>query len=104
MKDPTRGGTAVALNEIATKSHLELEIQENLIPVRPAVRSLCDVLGLNPLHMSSEGRFVMAVESNHTDDILSVLGNHESTKDAHVVGRFSKGKSRVLMKTAIGGW
>ena len=103
MKDPTRGGTAVALNEIATKSHLELEIQEGLVPVRPAVRVLCDVLGLNPLHMSCEGRFVMAVEPSHTNDILSALGNHESTKDAQVVGRFSKGKSRVLMKTTIGG-
>ncbi len=103
MKDPTRGGTAVALNEIATKSHLELEIQESLLPVSPAVRALCDVLGLNPLHMSSEGRFVMAVDSDHTDDILSVLRKHDSTKDAKVVGNFSQGKSRVLMKTSIGG-
>jgi len=46
---------------------------------------------------------VMAVEPSHTDDILSVLGNHELTKDALVVGKFSKGKSRVLMKTTIGG-
>lgn len=103
MKDPTRGGTAVALNEIASKSQLELEIQERLIPVRPAVQSLCEVLGLNPLHMSSEGRFVMAVDSNYTDDILGVLSKYESTKDARIVGKFQKGSSRVLMKTAIGG-
>ena len=103
MKDPTRGGTAVALNEIASKSQLELEIQESLIPVRPAVQSLCEVLGLNPLHMSSEGKFVMAVDSNYTDDILGVLSKHESTKDAQLVGKFKKGSSRVLMKTAIGG-
>jgi hydrogenase expression/formation protein HypE len=103
MKDPTRGGTAVSLNEIASKSQLELEIQENLIPVRPAVQSLCDVLGLNPLHMSCEGKFVMAADPDYTDDILSALGKHESTRDAKVVGKFSKGKSRVLMKTAIGG-
>ena len=103
MKDPTRGGTAVALNEIATKSHLELEVQENLVPVRPAVQALCDVLGLNPLHMSCEGRFVMAVEPNHTDDVLSVLGKHDLTKNAQVAGKFSKGKSRVLMRTTIGG-
>ena len=103
MKDPTRGGTAVALNEIASKSQLELEIQESLIPVRPAVQSLCEVLGLNPLHMSSEGRFVMAVDSNYTDDILTALSKHESTKDAQLVGKFQKGSSRVLMKTAIGG-
>jgi len=103
MKDPTRGGTAVALNEIASKSQLELEIQESQIPVRPAVKSLCEVLGLNPLHMSSEGKFVMATDSNSTDDILGVLRKHESTKDAQVVGKFQKGSSRVLMKTAIGG-
>ncbi|MBE0527291.1 MAG: hydrogenase expression/formation protein HypE [Candidatus Thorarchaeota archaeon] len=103
MKDPTRGGTAVALNEIASKSQLELEIQESHIPVRPAVQSLCDVLGLNPLHMSSEGKFVMAIDSNYTDEILSTLSRHESTKDAQVVGKFQKGSPRVLMKTAIGG-
>jgi len=103
MKDPTRGGTAVALNEIASKSQLELEIQESQIPIRPAVQSLCDVLGLNPLHMSSEGKFVMAADSNHTDDILTTLRKHESTKDAKVVGKFQKGTPRVLMKTAIGG-
>ena len=85
MKDPTRGGTAVALNEIASKSKLELEIQEDQIPVRPAVRSLCDVLGLNPLHMSSEGRFVMAVDSNYTDDILTVLSKHDTTKDLSLI-------------------
>ncbi len=103
MKDPTRGGTAVALNEIASKSQLELEIQESQIPVRPAVQSLCEVLGLNPLHMSSEGKFVMAVDPNYTDSILTALSKHESTKDAQLVGKFQKGSSRVLMKTAIGG-
>jgi hydrogenase expression/formation protein HypE len=103
MKDPTRGGTAVALNEIASKSHLELEIQENQIPVRPAVQSLCDVLGLNPLHMSSEGKFVMASDPSYTDSILDALSKHAVTKDAKVVGTFKKGSPRVIMKTAIGG-
>ena len=103
MKDPTRGGTAVALNEFASKSQLELEIQEGQIPVRPAVQSLCDVLGLNPLHMSCEGRFVMAVDTNYTDDILKALKKHDTTRDAQVAGKFSKGQSRVLMKTSIGG-
>jgi len=82
---------------------LELEIQESLIPVRPAVQSLCEVLGLNPLHMSSEGRFVMAADSSYTENILAALRKHESTKGAQVVGRFQKGEPRVLMKTAIGG-
>ena len=88
MKDPTRGGTAVALNEIASKSKLELEIQESNIPVRPAVQSLCEV---------------MAVDPSYTEDIHAVLGKHDSTKDAQIVGKFLKGSPRVLMKTAIGG-
>lgn len=103
MKDPTRGGTAVALNEIASKSGLELELQEREIPVRPQVQSLCDVLGLNPLHMSSEGRFVLAADPKYTDDILQRLRGFETTKDAKVAGSFKDGKSRVVMRTAIGG-
>lgn len=103
MKDPTRGGTAVALNEIAVKSKLELEVQEREIPVRPQVQSLCDVLGLNPLHMSSEGRFVMAIDSKHTDDILQELQSFKTTKDARIIGSFKKGTHRVVMRTAIGG-
>jgi hydrogenase expression/formation protein HypE len=103
MKDPTRGGTAVALNEIASKSKVEMELDEKQIPVRPAVQSLCDVLGLNPLHMSSEGRAVMSVSPSKTDDILSALQKHTVARDARVVGKIRKGKSRVLLKTSIGG-
>jgi hydrogenase expression/formation protein HypE len=103
MKDPTRGGTAVALNEIVSKSKVEMELEERLIPVRPSVQSLCDVLGINPLHMSSEGRAVMSVAHDHTDDILSVLRKHTATKDAQVVGTVRSGKSRVLLRTSIGG-
>lgn len=103
MKDPTRGGTSVALNEIALKSKVEFELHEDLIPIRPAVQSLCNVLGLDPLHMSCEGTAVMAVDSNHTDDILSALSRHKTTKEARVVGKVLDGKARVVMKTGIGG-
>jgi hydrogenase expression/formation protein HypE len=103
MKDPTRGGTAVALNEISSKSKVEFEIQEDLIPVRPAVQSLCNVLGLDPFHMSCEGTVVMSVDPKSTDDILDALSKHESTKDACVVGNVVEGKGRVVMRTAIGG-
>jgi hydrogenase expression/formation protein HypE len=103
MKDPTRGGTAVALNEIASKSNLEFEIQENLIPVREAVQSLCNVLGLDPLHMSCEGTVVMTSDSSKTEDILDAFAKHKSTRSARVVGKVHKGKARVVMKTSIGG-
>ncbi|MGY5865462.1 MAG: hydrogenase expression/formation protein HypE [Candidatus Thorarchaeota archaeon] len=103
MKDPTRGGTAVALNEIASKSNLEFELQEDLIPVRTAVQSLCNVLGLDPLHMSCEGTVVMTSDSDKTEDLLAALAKHKTTREAQVVGKVKKGKARVVMKTTIGG-
>ncbi len=103
MKDPTRGGTAVALNEIASKSGLEFELQEDQIPIRPAVQSLCNVLGLDPLNMSCEGTVVMATNPSNTEDLLNALAKHKATKQARVVGKVQKGKSRVIMKTSIGG-
>ncbi len=103
MKDPTRGGTAATLNEIASKSGLEFELQEELLPVRSAVQSLCNVLGLDPLHMSCEGTVVMTANSDKTEDLLIALAKHKTTKDALVVGKVHKGKARVIMKTTIGG-
>jgi hydrogenase expression/formation protein HypE len=103
MKDPTRGGTAVALNEIASKSAVEFEIQESRIPVRPAVISLCEILGLDALHMSCEGTAVLTVDSSNTDDILKALRNHGATKECRVIGSVTEGKPRVVMNTEIGG-
>ncbi|MBD3405867.1 MAG: hydrogenase expression/formation protein HypE [Candidatus Lokiarchaeota archaeon] len=103
MKDPTRGGAAVALNEIASKSKVELELLEKQIPIRPAVKSLCEVLGLNPLHMSCEGTVVMAVDPTKTDAILATLRKHNSTRDACVIGIAKKDTPRVIMRTSIGG-
>jgi hydrogenase expression/formation protein HypE len=103
MKDPTRGGTAIAVNEIASKSHLEIKLEESMIPVRPAVNSFCEILGLNPMHMSCEGTAIMAVDSSLTDDILKALRKHKTTKDAQVIGQAQEGKSRVIMTTSIGG-
>ncbi len=103
MKDPTRGGTAVALNEIAAKSGIEIELDESEIPVRSEVKSLCDLLGLNPLHMSCEGTVLMTVDSEFTSSILNALKNHNRTKDAKVIGSVNIGEGRVVMNTMIGG-
>ncbi len=103
MKDPTRGGTAVALNEVASKSGVEFEIQESHIPVRPAVVSLCEILGLDALHMSCEGTAVMAVDSSNTDDILEALRKHRATNECRIIGSVTEGTPRVVMKTEIGG-
>ena len=103
MKDPTRGGTAVALNELASKSGLEIEIDEVSTPVRTQVRTLCEILGLNPFNMSNEGMAVMAVDPEVSDDILTALSKHDSTKDAKIIGTSQNGTARVIMKTEIGG-
>ena len=103
MKDPTRGGTAVALNEIASKSSIEIELMEELIPIRTEVKSLCNILGINPLIMSCEGTALMAVDSTKTEDILGVLSKHKTTSKSQVIGKVQSGKARVVMRTAIGG-
>jgi hydrogenase expression/formation protein HypE len=103
MKDPTRGGLAVALNEFASKSRVEIEIDEALVPVNPAVQSLCDILGLSPFHIACEGRAIIAADSSATDGILDALARFRTTENARVIGKARKGDSRVLMKTGVGG-
>ncbi|MFX0106771.1 MAG: hydrogenase expression/formation protein HypE [Candidatus Hodarchaeota archaeon] len=103
MKDPTRGGTAVALNEIASKSKIEMEIDESLLPIRQAVESLCEILGLDALHMSCEGTAVMVVDPSNTQAILDALKKHDTTKESTVIGKVLEGTPRVVMRTEIGG-
>ncbi len=103
MKDPTRGGTAVALNELASKSGLEIEIVETETPVKPEVKVLCEILGLNPFNMSNEGMAVMSVSPESSDDILKALRKHKTTQDATIIGNAQEGTPRVIMKTEIGG-
>lgn len=103
MKDPTRGGTAVALNEIASKSNVEFELDETLVPIKQEVRSLCDILGIDPLNMSNEGMAVMAVDQEYTERVLSALSDFKTTQNAQVVGKVNAGTPRVVMKTQIGG-
>ncbi len=103
MKDPTRGGTSVALNEIASKSNVELMINDGAVPIRPAVKSLCEILGLDPFNMSCEGTAVMAVDPENTDDLIGSLHSHEATKDAKAIGKVQEGPARVILETGIGG-
>jgi hydrogenase expression/formation protein HypE len=103
MKDPTRGGTSVALNEIASKSNVQIVIKDGEVPVRPAVRSLCEILGLDFFNMSCEGTAVIAVDSDKTDDLLDALYRHTATKGAKAIGKVEAGPARVILETGIGG-
>jgi hydrogenase expression/formation protein HypE len=102
MKDPTRGGFASAVNEMARKSRVRVEIEEELLPVRRSVRSAGEMLGIDPLEVANEGKVVMGVAAADADAVLAALRSHRYGKDAAIVGRVTAG-SRVILKTAIGG-
>jgi len=102
MKDPTRGGFASAINDMARKSGVCVRIQEENIPIRKNVRSAAAMLGIDPLEVANEGKVVMGVAPQYVDAVLAALHHHKYGKDAAVVGEVKKG-SHVIMETAIGG-
>jgi len=102
MKDPTRGGFASAINEMARKSGVCVRVQEDKIPVRKNVRSAAGMLGIDPLEVANEGKVVMGVPASSVDAILDALHSHQYGKEAAVVGTVTRG-ANVIMETAIGG-
>ena len=102
MKDPTRGGFASAINEMARKSGVQVRIAEEKIPVRKNVKSAAAMLGIDPLEVANEGKVVMGVPASDVDAILAALRSHKYGKDAAVVGTVTAG-AHVIMETAIGG-
>ena len=82
MKDPTRGGFASAINEMAKKSHVRSGYEERLIPVRRSVKSAAGMLGIDPLEVANEGKVLMGVPAADADSILAALRSHKYGKDA----------------------
>ncbi|MGL1930720.1 MAG: hydrogenase expression/formation protein HypE [Desulfotalea sp.] len=104
LRDPTRGGVATTLNEIAENSGLSIELEEDNLPVRPAVRAACEMLGLDPLYLANEGKCLIIVSGDKTEQALKILHATEEGKEAAVLGRLHKGKAgRVTVATPIGG-
>ena len=102
MKDPTRGGFANAINEMARKSGVCVRVQEENIPIRKNVRSAAGMLGIDPLEVANEGKVVMGVPASCVDAVLAALHAHKYGKDAAIVGTVTTG-THVIMETAIGG-
>jgi hydrogenase expression/formation protein HypE len=104
MKDPTRGGLAAAMNEIASSSEVSIEIAESEIPVRKSTLAACEMLGLDPLVVANEGKVVVVCPQATAELVLSVMRKHKYGKAAKIIGRIGdRGKPEVIMKTAIGG-
>ena len=103
LRDLTRGGLASALVEIAEASGLELEVDENKIAVAEPVRAICEILGLDVLHVANEGRFIALVPSDHAEKALEALRGDPLGADARQIGRVAEPASRrVILRSALG--
>jgi hydrogenase expression/formation protein HypE len=103
MRDPTRGGLATALNEIAKQSNVGIEIIEDLIPINPAVKSACEMLGFDPLYIANEGKMIVIVSPQDSDFVLNCMHSHKYGKDAAIIGEVtSEPPGKLLMSTSIG--
>ena len=104
MRDATRGGVATVLNEIALAARVGVEIDEARTPLRETVRSMCEILGLDPLYLANEGKLVAVVPAPQADGALAALRGHALGADAAIIGRITDGPpGRVTMRTIVGG-
>lgn len=102
-KDPTRGGLATALNEWASKSGVGIEVKENEIPIRDWVSSASELLGIDPLTIGNEGKFIIAVEPSKAEDVLSSIQSTEDGAEAKIIGEAKDDISGVVLRTGVGG-
>jgi hydrogenase expression/formation protein HypE len=104
LRDPTRGGAAAGLNEIASQAGAGIEIDEVSVPVAPAVAAACEILGLDPLQVANEGKLVAIVAAGTATTALAALRAHPLGRRATVLGRVvADHPGMVVMRTAIGG-
>ena len=104
MRDPTRGGVASVLNEIAGRSRVGMVLEEDTIPVRDTVRGACEMLGLDPLYVANEGKLVAIVSAEIAARVLDRMKNHPLGKESRMIGQVLETPAgMVLMKTSVGG-
>lgn len=104
MKDPTRGGIAAALNDWAIKSNVSIWIDEIKIPLKKPVTAICDMLGLDPYNIACEGRALLAVDPNHSTNILEKIKSTQIGREAEIIGEVKvDNPQRVFLETIVGG-
>ncbi len=104
MRDPTRGGVATALNELARDCGLAVYLQEESIPVRDTVRGACELLGLDPLRIANEGQFLAVVDAKYADAALEALQRTPGGHEARILGEMrQEPAATVLVTTGFGG-
>lgn len=104
MRDPTRGGVATSLNELARDCELGIVLIEEMIPQRDAVRGACELLGLDPLHIANEGQFLAVVAPEYADAALNALNLAPGSEGAQIIGEVrNEPAGSVLVTTRYGG-
>ncbi|MGH9891219.1 MAG: hydrogenase expression/formation protein HypE [bacterium] len=104
LRDPTRGGVATALNEIARRSGVGIALEEEAIAVRESVRGICELLGLDPLYVANEGRLLAIVAPEGADRIVKRMRCRPEGREARIIGRIVEDSERlVVLRTQIGG-
>ena len=103
LRDPTRGGLATTLNEIATQSNVGILLNEETLPVHPEVAAACEMLGFDPLYIANEGKLVTMVSKKDADAVLKAMRTTRYGEGAVIIGEVTtEPKNRVLLKTALG--
>ena len=104
LRDPTRGGVATSLNEIAAAAALSVEIDDQAIPVSSEVRAACEIMGLDPLYLANEGKCLALVAPEQADEALQLMQSTAVGRDAAIIGSLTAGKAgQVVLRTSIGG-
>jgi len=103
LRDPTRGGVATTLKEIALQSHKTITLREEALPFNGAVKGVCSILGLDPLYVANEGKLLAVVAPDAAGRVLARMREHPLGRDAAIIGAVADGGGRVQMETAVGG-
>ena len=103
LRDPTRGGLATTLNELARQSKAGIVVEEAKIPVKEEVKAACELLGLDPIYIANEGKIVAVVDTVDADKILARVKQNSYGRDAAIIGEVTKEHpGKVIMKTKLG--
>lgn len=104
LRDPTRGGLATALNEIAQSSQIKIEIEEEKIPIEDKVKDTCNVLGYDPLYLANEGKLIAFLPEQFAEKIVRKMKKSRYGEQTAIIGRvIARGRAEVYLKTEIGG-
>ncbi len=103
LRDPTRGGLATTLNEIAQASNVGIEVEESEIPIRDSVKNACELLGIDPLYIANEGKLVAVVSKDKADLLLKVMRSSPYGEKAKIIGRITREHpGKVVLITRLG--